>query len=180
MNTLLCSSEFPSHLKWSPFSTCKDGMVDSLTIFSLQMIQDSNEILFPCQWLAQKGPYIPLSQWSIRGSLPGITDGWSLGKPYPWIALKISFHALEPFWVKLSVIWASRSSGMGDTLSGAFALLKLTVWWDKYKQGHILSMLLLTGDRGLGSSLNVFLHSNPILLLGFTSCISMCSLLIRG
>lgn len=67
MNTLLCSSEFPSHLKWSPFSTCKDGMVDSFTFFSLQMIQDSNEILFPCQWLAQKGSYIPLQSMKYQG-----------------------------------------------------------------------------------------------------------------
>ena len=59
-----------------------------------------------------------------------------------------------------------------------FALMKLTVWWDNYKQGHILLLLLITGDRGLGSSLKIFLHNNPVLLLGFTSCISMCSLLI--
>ena len=36
------------------------------------------------------------SQSSIRGSLPGITDGWSLGKPYPQIAVKISFNVLDP------------------------------------------------------------------------------------
>ena len=99
-------------------------MVDSLTFFSLQMILDCHEILFPCQWQAQKRPYIPLQSIKYQGQ--SSRHHWWL-EPREALPTDSCENIFQCAWPTLSeAIRNLREQGLRD---GRYTLREPLLFW---------------------------------------------------